>query len=380
MKNNNHKKDFGLYIHIPFCVRKCHYCDFLSIPASGRMQEKYLDALIQEINLTPERNQGRVQSIYFGGGTPSLLRPAQMERIMDRIYACFSVMAEAEISMEVNPGALEKDQVKTYKKVGINRISMGLQSTKNTELKMLGRIHTYEQFKENYKLFRLAGFDNISVDLLLAIPGQDQAEMLKGLQDLMKVRPDHISVYSLILEENTKFYEIQDQLHLPSDEAERDMYWAANDYLFQHGYYPYEISNYALKGKECQHNIRYWSDGDYLGLGVGAASYWEGVRWRNVSDIQKYIRYSFPRDIREITQEKEEQKHLEEYLFLGLRKREGILVAKLNQVFDRPLEKLYAKEIEKMSREGFLEEVNGYLRLTPKGIDFSNLVFSQFLK
>ena len=218
------------------------------------------------------------------------------------------------------------------------------------------------------------------MDLLLAIPDQCQEEMVKGLQRIINLRPDHISVYSLILEEGTRFYQIQDQLNLPSEESERTMYWAADAYLTKNGYHPYEISNYALKGKECRHNLLYWSDEDYIGLGIGAASYWEGVRWKNSSDISKYIHSPLPDVIRTVTQEKKEQHHLEEYLFLGLRKREGILIRKLNEVFERPLETVYAKEMEKMTNQGLIEIIDGYLRLTKKGIDFSNVVFAKFLK
>ncbi|RRD95077.1 oxygen-independent coproporphyrinogen III oxidase [Clostridiales bacterium COT073_COT-073] len=373
-------KEFGLYIHIPFCVRKCSYCDFLSMPTSERLQEDYVKALITEISLTAEKTKGKVKSLYFGGGTPSLLTVSQMERIAESLYSCFSILPNAEISMEVNPGTIEKAKLNTYHRIGINRLSMGLQSTQNDELQMLGRIHTYEEFEKNYQLLRVEGFRNISIDLLLAIPNQSQAQMLSGLQRLINLRPEHISVYSLILEEGTKFYEIRDSLNLPTEENEREMYWAADAYLIKNGYYPYEISNYALKGRECQHNLLYWSDEDYIGLGIGAASYWNGVRWKNTSDIKQYIKSPLPSAIREITQEKDEQRHLEDYLFLGLRKREGILIDKLNQSFDQPLQKIYALEIEKMQKQGLLEIVDGYLRLTQKGIDFSNMVFAEFLR
>lgn len=373
-------KEFGLYIHIPFCMRKCNYCDFLSTPASLDVQAQYVEALKREIHLTNEKTQGVVKTIFFGGGTPSVLEDYQMEDLMDTILTGFQVKEDAEISIEVNPGIIKRKKLVTYRKSGINRLSMGLQSTNNRELKILGRIHTYEEFEKNYELAREVGFDNINVDLMLAIPNQTKDGLRQGLQKLINLRPEHISVYSLILEEGTLFHKIQDQLKLPSEEAEREMYWLADEYLLKNRYHPYEISNYALEGKECKHNLLYWSDEEFIGLGIGAASYWEGERWKNTTKIKDYIKNSIPKAIRQITQEKDEQKHLEEYLFLGLRKREGIRISKLNEVFDKPLEKTYPLEIKKMKEQGLIEIVGDFLRLTKKGLDYSNVVFSEFLR
>lgn len=377
-------KEFGLYIHIPFCMRKCNYCDFLSTPASLDIQAQYVEALKKEIHLTKEKSQGMIKTIFFGGGTPSVLEDYQMEDLMDTILSSFQVKEDAEISIEVNPGIIKRKKLVTYRKSGINRISMGLQSTNNRELKILGRIHTYEEFEKNYELARDVGFDNINVDLMLAIPNQTKEGLQQGIQKLINLRPDHISVYSLILEEGTLFYKIQDQLKLPSEEEEREMYWLADEYLLKNRYRPYEISNYALEGKECKHNLLYWSDEEFIGLGIGAASYWEGRRWKNTDKIKDYIKSSIPSEIRKITQEKDAQKHLEEYLFLGLRKREGISVAKLNQTFagtiPNPLELKYAKEVKDFMQKGWMEIKDGYIRLTKEGIDYSNVVFASFLE
>lgn len=373
-------KEFGLYLHIPFCARKCHYCDFLSMSADASLKGEYVKMLQREIQSAPEYSAGVVTSIFFGGGTPSLLTPLQIEGLMQVLRNRFQIADYAEISIEVNPGTVDRDKIRSYRMAGINRISMGLQSTKNEELKMLGRIHSFEQFLKNYDLMREEGFRNINVDLLLAIPGQHKKGMLEGLTKIISLKPEHISVYSLILEEGTKFYEIQDSLIFPSEESERELYWAVDALLSESGYHPYEISNYALPGKECRHNLRYWSDGDYLGMGIGAASYWEGVRFRNSSDIGLYIRQENPLSLREIEQVRDEQKHLEEYLFLGLRKREGIFIPALNSAFQNPLQRVYSKEMAKFLGEGYLETKGDYLRLTKKGIDFSNSVFAELIR
>ncbi len=374
------EKEFGLYIHIPFCMRKCSYCDFLSKPASFELQEKYVKALIKEIRLTKEKNQGTVKSIYFGGGTPSILEPYQMQELMDTVLTCFSVQPQAEISMEINPGILKREKLTAYRKSGINRLSIGLQSTQNKELRQLGRIHTYEEFEKNYQMAREEGFANINVDLMLAIPFQTKSSLKLGLQQVIKLYPDHISVYSLIIEEGTPFYEQRECLDLPNEEIEREMYWLADEYLEKNGYHAYEISNYALTGKECRHNLIYWSDEDYIGLGIGAASYWEGVRYNNTENIEEYVKNSIPEHIRKITQPKNEQKHLEEYLFLGLRKRKGLELKKLNELFRQPLQRLYSEEMKRLLAQDLVEMKDGFLRLTKKGIDFSNLVFAEFLR
>lgn len=377
-------REFGLYIHIPFCMKKCYYCDFLSAPASLEMQKLYVEALKKEIQLTKEKQKGVVKTIFFGGGTPSVLEDYQIAELMDLIHSGFQVKDDAEISIEVNPGIIKREKLVTYRNSGINRLSLGLQSTNDKELRQLGRIHTYEEFEMNYLLARELGFDNINVDLMLAIPNQTREGLQCGLQKLINLRPEHISVYSLIIEEGTPFHQMQSRLNLPSDEEERRMYWATDEYLTKNRYLPYEISNYALEGKECQHNLVYWSDQEYIGLGIGAASYWGGVRWKNIDDIKEYIKCSIPDKIRTITQPKDEQKHLEEFLFLGLRKRKGISIALLNHKFEKsfpkPLENKYAAELKELLEKGWLEIVDGYLRLTKAGIDFSNLVFAKFIE
>ena len=374
------EKEFGIYVHIPFCVRKCDYCDFLSGSAPASVRQRYVQALIKEVHLTEEKTAGTVKSIFFGGGTPSMLEPEQMKELLEALLTNFDVQPRAEISMEINPGALRPETLTAYRRAGVNRLSIGLQSAHNEELRALGRIHTYEQFTESYALSRQAGFTNINVDLMLAIPGQTKESLCQSLERIVALRPEHLSVYSLILEESTPFYERRDTLDLPDEETEREMYWLADRYLAASGYQAYEISNYALPGKECRHNLIYWSDGDYIGLGLGAASYWEGTRFKNTEDIAAYLQDSRPRQIRQITEKQDEQKHLEEYLFLGLRKRAGIELAELNRRFDRPLERLYARETKSLIEQGLLCVESGFLRLTERGIDVSNRVLAEFIR
>ncbi len=374
------EKEFGVYVHIPFCAQKCSYCDFLSSSAPAAVRECYVQALTKEICLTEERTKGTVKTIFFGGGTPSVLTAEQMRTLLEALRTNFTVQPQAEISMEVNPGVLRPETLIAYRQAGINRLSIGLQSADNAELRALGRIHSYEQFAENYRLARQAGFANINVDLMLAIPGQTKASLCRSLERVTALRPEHLSVYSLILEEGTPFYERQDTLNLPDEETEREMYWLADRYLAANGYQAYEISNYALPGRECRHNLIYWSDEDYIGLGIGAASYWEGVRYQNTEDIGAYLKDSCPQQIRQITEERNEQRHLEEYLFLGLRKRAGIELAELNRRFDRPLERLYAQEMKSWTEQGLLRIENGFLRLTKRGIDVSNRVFAELIR
>jgi len=374
------EKEFGVYVHIPFCVQKCSYCDFLSAAAPASVRQRYVQALTEEIRLTEEKAAGTVKSIFFGGGTPSMLAAEQMQMLLQTLRTEFSIQPQAEISMEVNPGALRPETLVAYRQAGVNRLSIGLQSAHNEELRALGRIHTYEQFVENYRLARQAGFTNINIDLMLAIPGQTRESLRQSLERVIALRPEHLSVYSLIVEEGTPFYERQDTLDLPDEETERAMYWLADEYLAANGYPAYEISNYALPGKECRHNLIYWSDQDYLGLGIGAASYWDGARYQNTEDIGAYLKGSRPQLIRRLIRPRDDQKHLEEYLFLGLRKRAGIELAELNCRFDRPLERLYAKEVENLTAQGLLLQQDGFLRLTKRGIDVSNRVLAEFIR
>ena len=284
------KQNLSLYLHIPFCVRKCLYCDFLSGPQSEDVQEQYVEALCREIQETsPEYREFQVVSVFIGGGTPSVLQPEQTIRIMETVKHCFALTDTCEISMEMNPGTVTPEKMKAYRACGINRISIGLQSANDEELKALGRIHTYADFLKVYETTVEAGFANINVDLMSAIPEQTLDSYQETLQKVLALQPQptHISAYSLIVEEGTPFYE--QELNLPDEDIERRMYEITDDILRKAGYHRYEISNYAKEGKECFHNKVYWQRGNYLGLGIGSASLIRNVRFHNVTDISSYV-------------------------------------------------------------------------------------------
>ena len=284
------EQNLSLYLHIPFCVRKCLYCDFLSGPQSADVQEQYVEALCREIQETsPEYREYQVVSVFIGGGTPSVLLPEQTIRIMETLKSCFTLTDTCEISMEMNPGTVTPEKMNTYRACGINRISIGLQSANDGELKALGRIHTCADFLKAYEMAVEAGFTNINVDLMSAIPEQTLKSYQETLQKVLALQPQpvHISAYSLIVEEGTPFYE--QELNLPDEETERRMYEITDDILREAGYHRYEISNYAKAGKECVHNKVYWQRGNYLGLGIGSASLIQNVRFHNVTDISSYV-------------------------------------------------------------------------------------------
>ena len=284
------EQNLSLYLHIPFCVRKCLYCDFLSGPQSADMQEQYVEALCREIQETsPEYREYQVVSVFIGGGTPSVLLPEQTIRIMEMLKSCFTLTDTCEISMEMNPGTVTPEKMNAYRACGINRISIGLQSANDGELKALGRIHTCADFLKAYEMAVEAGFTNINVDLMSAIPEQTLKSYQETLQKVLALQPQptHISAYSLIVEEGTPFYE--QELNLPDEETERRMYEITDGILRKAGYHRYEISNYAKAGKECVHNKVYWQRGNYLGLGIGSASLIQNVRFHNVTDISSYV-------------------------------------------------------------------------------------------
>lgn len=393
-------ENLSLYIHIPFCVRKCLYCDFLSGPQSAGVQEQYVEALCREIEETsPEYREFQVVSVFIGGGTPSVLSPEQTERIMKTVKSCFLLTGDCEISMEMNPGTVTAEKMQTYRDCGINRISIGLQSAQNQELKALGRIHTYEDFLKVYEMAVDAGFTNINVDLMAAIPEQTLETYEDTLQKVLSLKPQpaHISAYSLIVEEGTPFYEHTPIL--PDEETERRMYEITDDILRKAGYHRYEISNYAKDGMECFHNKVYWQRGNYLGLGIGSASLIRNVRFHNVRDIGSYVNSLTDEQEIQILS-KEEQ--MEEFMFLGLRMMQGVSERKFFECFGKRFEEVFPGVITKHERLGLLEvmpedpvpkrnqespsksgaESGGkfvQVKLTPRGIDVSNQVFADFL-
>lgn len=377
------KKDLGLYIHIPFCVKKCAYCDFLSWSGNKEQREEYVRALEQEIlSYKNFAEDYQVSTLYFGGGTPSVLEGEQMERIMKAIRQTFQIEKKAEITLEMNPGTALREKLDLYRQLGINRLSMGIQSVKNENLKLLGRIHTYEDFLESYHMARDAGFDNISGDLISSLPGQTLAEWKEELEILMETPLEHISVYQLIIEEETEFYKKYGEHEelLPDEETSREIYLWTGKYLRERGFSQYEISNYARAGRESKHNLRYWERKDYLGLGLGAASMIHNMRMSNTRDWKKYMAYCRdPRKIREEVEFLEEPRQMEEFMFLGLRKTRGVSRKEFRRIFGKDLNLVYEKTLEKYLKNGMLQESGDKVFLSEKGILLSNQIFADFL-
>lgn len=380
------RRELELYIHIPFCVKKCAYCDFLSGPASNQQIEEYVQALIEEIRYYKEFvKKYEVSTVFWGGGTPSLLTGEQMKALMEALGQTFFIRQNAEITMEANPGTVTVEKLLACQKAGINRISFGLQSVNNEELKMLGRIHTYEEFLESYEAARKAGFQNINVDLISAIPKQTVSSWEQTLQTIISLQPEHISAYSLIVEEGTTFAKLYGEgcklEHLlPMEEDERRMYERTEELLREAGYHRYEISNYAKEGYECQHNLGYWERKEYLGLGLGASSLIEETRFHNTDEMEEYLRdASNPILLRRGQEKLDRQEQMEEFVFLGLRKIRGIQEEKFAEMFGEDIWDCYGRNLERVIKEGLLEREEGVLRLTRKGIDVSNYVFYEIL-
>ena len=378
------KKPLELYIHIPFCVKKCAYCDFLSGPSTLEVREAYVNCLIEEICHCKHAGVGdsdnkwapcdpenyEVVSAFFGGGTPSILKPDQIRRIMTALKEVFCWNSDAEVTIEANPGTVDAEKLRNYLDCGINRISFGLQSADNEELRKLGRIHTWEEFLDSFHQARIAGFTNINVDLMSALPGQTVDSWRKTLEKVLELKPEHISAYSLIIEEGTPFYEKyagHPELW-PPEEEERQMYHDTKRILHEHGYERYEISNYARAGYACRHNLGYWERKEYKGFGLGSASLLENRRYTNTCELKQYLQGR----LRGTEEELSEQDIREETFFLGLRKMEGIDPG--------PYRAHYEKLLEKLQMQQLLEEKNGKICLTEYGIDISNYVLAQFLE
>lgn len=381
-------KSLELYVHIPFCVRKCEYCDFLSAPAGADTQQEYVRNLLLEIEQKGVRcTDYEVTTIFFGGGTPSILKAGWIADILDAIHRNFKVRKDAEITIECNPGTLTFEKLSIYKSAGINRISVGLQSASDAELRELGRIHTYEDFLKSYDLISKKGFSNVNIDLMAALPGQTLKSYEQTLRRVLALKPEHISAYSLIIEEGTPFYEKYeaDELlrekgekpqMLPSEETERLMYERTKELLLAHGYERYEISNYARRGYACRHNIGYWRRENYLGFGLGSASLLENERFHNTTDLTDYL----GGDYLAYEQEKLDKKsQMEEFMFLGLRMTDGISTECFRQTFGLTVELVYGPVLEQQIADQLLRKEDGRIFLTERGLDVSNYVMAQFL-
>lgn len=380
------KKELELYFHIPFCEKKCNYCDFLSAPCSREQKEAYMGALFAELEgRTAEYRDYTVVSVFIGGGTPSIIPQASIAKLLQIVKEQYDLQENAEITIEVNPGTVDRDKLQTYYQEGVNRLSIGLQSAENEELKKLGRIHTYEQFLDTYSLAREVGFTNINVDIMSALPGQNLDSYRNTLYRVLRLQPmpEHISAYSLIVEEGTAFakWEAEGRLDLPDEDCERYMYEETRRILETAGYHRYEISNYALEGLECRHNCGYWTRKSYVGFGLGAASLVENIRFRNTDQLKKYM--ETPLECREELQTLSVAEQMEETMFLGLRMAKGVSCEAFQAYFGKSLEQMYKDVIGKNMENGLLRyagnEKGSYLQLTEKGLDVSNYVMSQFL-
>lgn len=379
-------KPLEIYIHIPFCISKCKYCDFKSAPSCTKERSDYVESLCEKIRSYGEFAKAyRVVSIFVGGGTPSILEAEQMKEIFRSIKETFEFhienqvidtndLEDVEITVEMNPGTVTMEKLLVYRECGVNRLSIGLQSVNNHELKALGRIHTYEEFLETYQMARKAGFENINIDLISAIPHQTVESYRETLRKVAELKPEHISAYSLIIEEGTPFYERygegEHDDELPSEDDERQMYHDTRSILASYGYERYEISNYAKPGYECRHNLGYWERCEYLGIGAGAASLIGNQRWAQGDGLNEEP------EVEILTRENE----MEEFMFLGLRKIQGVSIEGFEAVFGVSMKAIYGNVISAMKDKGLLEERDGFIRLTETGIDVSNYVMSEFLQ
>lgn len=389
------KKNLELYIHIPFCIRKCAYCDFLSFAAPERAYREYVDKLIEEIHGQSGNFAGYcVTTVFVGGGTPSVLPAFLIEELFAALYQCFDIAEDAEITLEANPGTLTMEKLEVYLQSGINRLSLGLQSADDQELRYLGRIHSYDDFLKSYQRARQAGFDNINVDLMSALPGQTVHSWKTTLRKVMMLRPEHISAYSLIIEEGTPFYGRYGEAiaergesalwslpNLPDEDTDREMYHLTGEIMEAQGYGRYEISNYARPGYECRHNMGYWNGTEYLGLGLGASSYTFGFRYHNTADFKEYLSLDLyeggcaARDIQELSLEE----RMEEFMFLGLRMMQGVSGSEFLERFGQNMWNVYSAVLPKLQEQGLIEVNAPWVRLTELGIDVSNAVLCEFL-
>ena len=378
MKNRKENSPMEIYIHIPFCIRKCDYCDFLSGPSGPEEQADYVQALLREIQAVEEGEGRSVSSILIGGGTPSVLDERLLGDILREIRNRFKMEEDAEITIEVNPGTANIGKLQAYREMGINRLSIGLQSPEDRELKILGRIHNYGQFLETYQEARTVGFDNINIDLMSAIPDQTYEGWVKNLRTVAELEPEHISAYSLIVEEGTPF--AARKLNLPDEDTEYNMYEATAQILKEYGFEQYEISNYARKGRECRHNVGYWTRQDYLGFGLGASSLYGKERFANTADMKKYLENSKnPEKIREKEPSLTREDEMAEFMFLGLRMTKGISKADFQRCFGCTIESVYGEVLEKYESMELLVEKDGRIFLSREGIHVSNSIMAEFL-
>lgn len=387
-------KNIGIYIHIPFCKQKCRYCDFKSYAGKEEKIKEYIKWVKYElagigIANRADYEKGKdqlaiIDTIYIGGGTPSLIDSCYITEIMETIKENYTLVENPEITIEANPGTVTEQKLKDYITCGINRISIGLQASQEKLLKQLGRIHTYQDFEQTFKLARKVEFQNINVDLMIGIPNQSIEDVKESIDKVIEYNPEHISVYSLIVEEETPLYQDikNGTLILPNDELERKMYWQVKRKLEEKGYAHYEISNFAKKGFESKHNLNCWNQEEYIGVGASAHSYTNNVRYSNVDTIEEYIEnYKTGQEADNFIFHEKQNKEskMKEYMMLGLRKIEGIQIQEFKEKFGENPIYLYHKELEKLVKEELIEIDGDDIKITNKGLDLANLVWEEFV-
>ena len=371
-------KDIGIYIHMPFCKQKCYYCDFVSYSGAENLIEEYIRKLNEELNteLLKIKNYN-VKTIYIGGGTPSLCSKEDFEKIDIKKY----VMKDTEFTIEINPGSASYEKLKLYKEIGVNRLSIGMQSTNNKILKEIGRIHTYEEFLEIYQIARNLEYKNINVDVMIGLPNQSVDDVEETITKVVNLNPEHISVYSLILEEGTKLEKLVEEgiLKLPSEDDERKMYWKVKEILEKAGYIHYEISNFSKPGFESKHNMDCWSQKEYIGIGVSAHSYLNKTRYSNTNNLKRYIIENNFKNLREIEEVQNIDDEMKQYMLLNLRKIEGVRISKFKEKFIKNPIFWYKEELNKLVKKELIEIEADSIKLTNKGIDFANIVWEEFV-
>lgn len=377
-------EELGIYIHIPFCKQKCFYCDFCSFANKNEMQGKYVETVINEIKNITHKEKYTVTTIYLGGGTPSILNPDYIKSILQEIKSSFEILDDAEITIEINPGTVNEEKLKKYKEYGINRLSIGLQSANDKILKKIGRIHDYKQFEETFFYARKCGFKNINVDLMIGLPTQAVEDVKQTLEKIIQKNPEHISVYSLIIEEGTIIEKLinENKLQLPDEETERIMYWTVVNELKENGYNQYEISNFSKKTYESKHNTNCWKQKQYIGLGTSAHSYLNKKRYSNTNNIEEYIKNIQENNISKnitIHEEQTEESTMNEYMLLGLRMIQGININEFKQKFKIDPTIKYKEILEKLQKENLIQITKTSIKLTRQGIDFGNIVWEEFI-
>lgn len=383
----NDNKELGIYIHIPFCKQKCYYCDFVSYVDTVERMNKYIEKLKEEIinEKNIYQNDYNVTTIYIGGGTPSILEKEHIKDILDILKEQLknnkTKFQDIEITIEVNPGTAKEEKLKQYKESGINRLSIGLQSTNDNLLKEIGRIHNYQDFLTTYNMAKKIGFENINIDLIIGLPNQTIKDLKNAIQEIKRLNPNHVSVYSLIVEEGTKIEQLLDQkiLELPDEDLERKMYWYVKNSLELLGYNHYEISNFAKPRKESKHNLNCWEQKEYIGLGLAAHSYINGIRYGNTNNLKEYIETTNFQKIKNIEEEQTLEDRKKEYMLLGLRKIQGVSISKFKEKYiENPLY-LFRNELKKLVDEGLIKIDLDTIKLTNKGLNLANIVWEEFI-